>query len=141
MSKVWKSGLSYELKRRLFVATVESVLTYGCKCWSLTSTLEQPLDGSYTWMLHAAFNINWQSHITNDSLYDMQPRVLDKVTWRRLGLAGHCYRQGNLAGKLILWEPRHGQRSRGRSLSTFIDTLKRDVGAECTNELSVCMKN
>ena len=25
--------------------------------------------------------------------------------------------------------------------STFIDTLKRDVGAERTNELSVCMKN
>ena len=46
MSKVWKSDLSHELKRRLFGATVESVLLYGCECWSLTSTLERSLDGS-----------------------------------------------------------------------------------------------
>ena len=134
--------MSHELKpRRLFVATVESVLLYGCECWSSASTLERSLDGSYTRMLRAALNISWQSHATYESLYNMLPRVSDKVAWRRLRLAGHCYRQGNLAGKLVLWEPRHGHRSRGCPPSTFIDTLKREVGAECTNELNVCMKN
>ena len=34
MSRVWKSGISKDLKRRLFVATMESVLLYGCEAWS-----------------------------------------------------------------------------------------------------------
>ena len=84
------------------------------------SGFERSLYGSYTRMLRTALNINWQSHVTNESLYDMLPRVSGKVAWRRLGLAGHCYRQGNLAGKLVLWEPRHGHRNRGRPPSTFI---------------------
>ena len=92
MSKVWKSGISKDLKRRLFVATVESVLLYSCKSWSLTSTLERSVDGTYTWMLCAALEFSWQRHTPNEVLYGSLPRVSDKIAWRRLGLAGHCFR-------------------------------------------------
>ena len=33
MKKIWKSDLKHHLKVRLFVATVESVLLYGCETW------------------------------------------------------------------------------------------------------------
>ncbi len=39
------------LKLQLSIATVESVLLYGCEEWTLTSVLEKQLDGCYTRML------------------------------------------------------------------------------------------
>ena len=141
MSRVWKSGISKGLKRRLFVATVESVLLYGCEAWSLTVNLERSVDGTYTRMLRAALDVSWQSYTPNEVLYASLPRVSDKIAWRRLGLAGHCFRHSSLTGDLILWEPRHGLRSRGRPPSTFVNTLKRDVGAVDSSELASCMAN
>ena len=59
-----------------------------------------------------------------------------------LGLAGHCFRHKELlAGELVLWEPTHGRRGRGRPSATFIDTLKRDLGTDDKLELEVCMTN
>ena len=46
-----------------------------------------------------------------------------------------------LAGELVLWEPTHGRRARGRPSATFIDTLKRDLGTDDKLELEVCMTN
>ena len=46
-----------------------------------------------------------------------------------------------LAGELVLWEPTHGRRGRGRPSATFIDTLKRDLGTDDKLELEVCMTN
>ena len=42
---------------------------------------------------------------------------------------------------LVLWEPTHGRRGRGRPSATFIDTLKRDLGSDDKLELEVCMTN
>ena len=140
MKRVWKSNVSNELKTRLFIATVESVLLYGCESWTFTSALERSLDGCYTRMLRAALNISWQSFVPNKELYGTLPRISDKVAWRRLGLAGHCFRHKELlAGELVLWEPTHGRRGRGRPSATFIDTLKRDLGTDDKLELEVCM--
>ena len=51
MRKIWKSGLRDDLKRRLFVATVESVLLYGAETWTLTVQQEKALYGVYMRML------------------------------------------------------------------------------------------
>ncbi len=32
------------LKRKFFVAIVESILLYGCEAWTLTKTMEKALD-------------------------------------------------------------------------------------------------
>ena len=142
MKRVWKSNVSNELKTRLFIATVESVLLYGCESWTFTSALERSLDGCYTRMLRAALNISWQSFVPIEELYGTLPRISDKVAWRRLGLAGHCFRHKELlAGELVLWEPTHGRRGRGRPSATFIDTLKRDLGTDDKLKLEVCMTN
>ena len=37
MKTIWESGLSHGLKRKFFLATVESLLLYGAVTWTLTS--------------------------------------------------------------------------------------------------------
>ena len=45
------------------------------------------------------------------------------------------------ASDLILWEPKHGTRSRGRPATTYIDTLRRDIGLSNTGEIRALMNN
>ena len=142
MKKVWQSSMQDDLKRRLFVATVESVLTYGCEAWALSVKDEKALDGVYTRMLRVALNVSWEDHITNVDLYDKLPRLSDKIRVRRMRLAGHCVRHPELSAcELILWEPTHGQRSRGRPHTTYVDTLRRDTGLSSTSELQTLMED
>jgi len=106
MTSIWKSHMSRQVKLRLFMATVESILLYGCEAWTLTKALEKSLDGCYTRMLRAAMNISWRQHMSNEELYGELPRVSSKVAARRMELAGHCYRHPELAtSRLVLWEP------------------------------------
>ena len=80
--------------------------------------------------------------MTNETLYGKLPKLSDKIAARRLRLAGHCQRHPELgAHRLILWEPTHGQRRRGRPRTTFVDQLKRDTGTTTTGELAAMMKD
>ena len=46
------------------------------------------------------------------------------VVSRRMTLAGHCHRYQELpASNLVLWEPTHGYRLRGRPTPTYVDIL------------------
>ena len=70
------------------------------------------------------------------------PAICDIIRARRMGLAGHCVRHPELvASNLILWEPKHGIRSRGRPATTYIDTLRRDIGLSNTGEIRALMIN
>ena len=112
------------------------------KTWSLTVQMERSLDGVYTRMLRMVLNVSWEDHTKNVDLYGALPRVTDKIRARRMGLAGHCVRHPELvASNLILWEPKHGTRSRGRPATTYIDTLRRDTGLSNTGEIRALMIN
>ena len=142
MTSVWNSNLPRQIKLSFFYATVESVPLYGSECWTLKPTLEKSLDGCYTRMLRAVLNISKNAHVTNRILYKGIPRVSDKIAVRRMRLAGHCQRHQELpASKLVLWEPTHGHRSRGRPALTYVDILKKDAGAQSTKELARRMEN
>ena len=95
MKKIWKSRLT---PQGVFVASVESVLLYGCdlEAWSLTVQMERSLDGVYTRMLRMVLNVSWEDHDKNIDLYGALPRVTDKIRARRMGLAGHCVRHPGL---------------------------------------------
>ena len=58
MTKIWKSNMSKDLKIRFFIATIESILLYGCESWALSKAQEKSLDGTYTRMLRKALNIH-----------------------------------------------------------------------------------
>ena len=140
MTRIWTSSTKPELKKRFFLATVISILLYGCEAWTMTEAMEKSLNGTYTRMLRKALNVHWSSHTTNGELYGKLPAVCDKIASRRLQLAGHCYRHPELSTqKLILWEPKQGQRGRGRLRTSYVDTLKRDTGAHDVCELATMM--
>ena len=142
MSTIWKSRMRSNLKRRFFVATVESILLYGCESWALNERMEKSLNGTYTRMLQKVLNVHWRDNICNKELYGGLPKLSNKIAARRMQLAGHCYRHPELSTqKVILWEPQHGQRKRGRPRTNFIDTLKRDTSAKDTGELATLMVN
>ena len=88
------------------------------------------LDGVYTRMLRVAFNVSWEE------MYDNLSRLSDKNRQWRTSLAGHCLRHPKLtASELILWEPSHGKKTRGRPHATFLDILKRDTGLSSASEI------
>ena len=128
MSKIWTSDISRPVKSRFFFATVESVLLYGSETWTLTPSLEKSLNGCYTRMLRAVFNVSWRDHVTNQQLYGSIPQITEKIRSRRLQLAGHCYRHPDLpAHDVLLWQPTHGRRNRERPATNFTTTLLRDT--------------
>ena len=142
MQKIWDSRLPKDLKTRFFQATVESILLYGCESWSLTAQLQKSLDGTYTRMLRRVHGIRWESHTTNAELYGSVPRVSSKIASRRMQLAGHCYRHPELcASNLVLWQPGHGKRDRGRPKQDYVTTLKTDTGVVSTSELGALMSD
>ena len=93
MRKVWKSNLKAELKKRLFVATVESVLLYGSETWTITITRERSLNGCYTRMLRMDQNVSWQRHMKNEDLYAGLECVSDKIRKRRRRLDRSVWKQ------------------------------------------------
>ena len=141
LHKIWNSSLSRTLKLRVFSATVESVLTYGCEAWTVTSKIAKMLDGCYTRMLRKVLNISWKQHMTNKELYGNLPKLSSKIRKRRKRFAGHCFRsKEEPVSKLILWIPKHGTRRRGKPQTTYIDTLCTDTGLE-PNDLRVAMQD
>ena len=62
LRKIWKSTLSRNLRNKLFQATVESVLLYGCETWTITTKNGKVLDRFYSRMLESALNVNWKAH-------------------------------------------------------------------------------
>jgi glucose-6-phosphate dehydrogenase assembly protein OpcA len=56
--KLKKSNLRRALKMRLYVATVESILSYGSETWSLTELLRKRIDGCLARMLRMALNVD-----------------------------------------------------------------------------------
>ena len=87
MQTLWKSKTNLPLKRRLFVATVESVLLYGSESWTLNVKQQNSLDGTYTRMLRKSLNIKWQEHVTNKEVYGKLPLVSSKSKARRMKMA------------------------------------------------------
>ena len=125
----------------VFNASVESLLLYGSETWTLGQQSKHRLDGCYTRMLRQALNIDPATRMTNEDLYLELPKLSKKIQSRRLGLAGHCHRHEELAvQRLVLWEPTHGTRRRGRQQLTYVDNLKRDTGLRTVGEIGTCMK-
>lgn len=103
MTSVWKSNLPRHIKISFFSATVESVLLHGCECWTLTPSLQKSLDGCDTKMLHVALNIKQDEHIANNRLNVGLPSLSEKLTVRRMRLAGHCHWHWELPAKKSLY--------------------------------------
>ena len=100
---------------------------YGCEAWTMTANLTKAIDGVYTRMLIVVHQVSWRDHITN---------------LPKLKFAGHCYRNSELvASQLVLWQPTHGKKNKGRQRATYVDTLLKDTGLNTVDEVANCMGN
>ena len=135
LQKVWKSPIKKETKTKVFKACIETILLYGSESWTLNVTRRKRLDGTYTRMLRAAYNISWKSHPTNKSLYGSLPRVSEVVRRRRLALAAHVTCHDEPAGRLLLWSP-DAKRRVGRPYVTLKAIIEEETGLTGTDLLS-----
>ena len=92
LKKIWISNISQHLKLKIFFATIESILLYGCETWTITKTLQNRINGCYTKLLRYAYNISWKSFTSNEKLYGKLEHIDTRIKRRRLQFAGHCYR-------------------------------------------------
>ena len=127
LQKVWKSPIKRETKTKVFQACIETIMLYGSDSWTLNAVRRKRLDGVYTRMLRAVYNISWKSHPTNKMLYGSLPQISLVVQRRRLALAGHVTRHNEPAGKLLLWTP-NAKRRVGRPYVTLKSLIEMDTG-------------
>ena len=61
---------------------------------------------------------------------------------QRLRFAGHCCRsKDEVASDLVLWQPQHGNRSRGLPAKTYIDQLRDDTDLLTIDEIKMAMND
>ena len=141
LARIWKSDLSGQRKSQLFVATVESVLLYGCEAWTLTKAMEKSLDGMYTRMLRMVHGVSGLQKMTNTQLYGGLPKLSTKIQARRLKLAGHLLRHSNeAASNLITWRSNEGKARQGAARKTYVDLLEDDTGLTA-DEINRCARD
>ena len=68
MRQVWGSGLPDGKKIRLFRATIESMLLYGCESWAITGTLSKHINGAHNRLARWALGIHWPNVMTTATL-------------------------------------------------------------------------
>ena len=81
LDKVWRAPICRLTKLKIFRTTVEPILIYGCDSWSLTQSVINALDGTYTRVLQKTQNVAWRHHTTNQELYGSLPRITTNVEW------------------------------------------------------------
>ena len=120
---------------------MESILLYGAESWTFTKKMEKRLDGNYTRLLRLTQNISWKEHKTNKYVYGELDQISNVVRKRRLRFIGHCWRgEQQTLQQLLLWEPTHGNRGRGRPCKTYLDQLYNDTNME-REELATAMQD
>jgi len=132
--RLWKSGISAALKRRLFHVTITPVLLHGGECWPLRVHDEEVLDGAYTRLLRKALNVSWRSYTPNTELYGdlLPPSKL--LRQRRLRFAGHCSRRhGWPVARLLWWKPVAMLQRGGHTRMTYVRRLELDTGCRANN--------
>ena len=86
-------------------------------------------------------NVHWSKKVTNEVLYGAIEKISTKIIRRFLKFAGNYLRRDDeVVSDLVLWEPTHGTRRRGRPLESYIMNLERETVIP-TSEMRVAIMN
>ena len=123
---IWKSALPEQINKGFFRAVVESVLFYGSSAWTLTKTLENKLNETYTRMLRAILNIHWSTYPSKERLYGNLVQITSVIKERRTKFADDSYRSKDIVvSDLILWTPKHNKVKVGPPSKTYTNQLQK----------------
>ena len=82
----------------------------------MTKSLENKLNGAYTRMLRAAFNVHWSQRVTNKKLDNDLPKIADTIRYRRFKLSGHIWRHDEeIAQNLLFWMPTSSKKQKRKN--------------------------
>ena len=74
-------------------------------------------------------NVHWFQKVTNEVLYGAIDKISTKIRRRFLKFVGHCLRRDDeVVSDIVLWEPTHVTRRRGRLPESYISNLERETG-------------
>ena len=92
-------------------------------------------------MLRAILNRSWKDHTNNKEIYENIPDICTSIRQQRLRFSGHCWRSTlELASDVIIWQPTHGKRKRGRPRRTYVYQLMDDTLCD-VNDITKAMED
>jgi hypothetical protein len=93
----WKSNAPWDIKRSLFSALVEPLLSYGLVAWAMTTARQRQLDGLHARLLRAALGlppaIVSREHAPTERIYGTMPFFTEQMAQRRVAFFGHALRE------------------------------------------------
>ena len=126
-----------ELRHRLLICYVFSVILYGCETWTLTKSLMDKIEACEMWLLRRMGKISYKDRVTNKEVLrrlNTQRTLLDTIKNRKMKFFGHIKRHNTIM-KDILEGKMKGTRPRGRPRAQWTDNIKQWTGltmAECS---------
>ena len=122
--------ISMNLRHRLLVCYVFSVILYGCETWTLTKALIDKLEACEMWFLRRMGKISWKQKIRNEDVLkqlEIKKSLLSTIKERKLKFFGHTKRHDSIM-KNILEGKLQGKRPRGRPRAQWCDNIKEWTG-------------
>ena len=129
--------ISMNLRHRLLVCYVFSIILYGCETWTLTKALMDKIEACEMWFLRRMGKISWKQKLKNEEVLkqlDTKKSLLNTIKERKLKFFGHTKRHNSIM-KNILEGKLEGKRPRGRPRAQWCDNIKEWTGysmAKCT---------
>lgn len=134
LTPIWRSNIiSRDLKLRIFVSNVKSVLLYGCETWKVTKSISTKLQVCVNKHLRQILRVFWPDTISNEDLWKetRQEPINKEILRRKWSWIGHCLRrpEGNIAKMALDWNPPQGRRRKGRPAITWRRSILSDLNA------------
>ena len=74
--------------------------------------------------------VKWPQRISNNVLYDNLSKISKTIATQRVSFAGHFVHSKEVVHKLILWKPKCGKNTIGRTARNFINQLTDDTNLD-----------
>ncbi|BHF83099.1 hypothetical protein SprV_0802624100 [Sparganum proliferum] len=128
-----RRDLSIATKMRVYRASVQSVLLYGCECCALRVEDERTLEVFEPHCLRIILRVKFTDFVSNETVHarcDDIARITEAIQERRLRWFGHVLRRPpqdlSVAAPNPAPLPRWGRR-RGGQLKTWLETVRQDM--------------
>ncbi|BHF72032.1 hypothetical protein SprV_0401509500 [Sparganum proliferum] len=128
-----RRDLSIATKIRVYCASVQSVLLYGCECWALRVKDERKLKVFDHHCLRTILRVKFTDFVSNETVRarcNNIARITRAIRGRRLRWFGHILRRPPQELSVTALDPAslpHWRRPTGGQFKTWLDTARQDM--------------